>query len=68
MTTRHCWRIRSGAWTADEVASRSGGLDASVGEGNEHVSGGQRQRLAWRGRCCDGPWILLLDEVTSALD
>ncbi|WP_307840013.1 ABC transporter ATP-binding protein [Cellulosimicrobium cellulans] len=50
------------------VDRSSEGLDATVGEGGKQLSGGERQRLALaRAFLAEAP-VIVLDEVTSALD
>lgn len=67
-TIDEAWEAARIAGVAEDIENMPMGMYTYMSEGNQGISGGQKQRLLIARAVAHKPKILILDEATSALD
>lgn len=68
LTLNDAWEAAELASIADDIKAMPMGMNTIICEGQEGISGGQKQRLMIARAIAPKPKILMFDEATSALD
>jgi ABC-type bacteriocin/lantibiotic exporter with double-glycine peptidase domain len=68
LTLDEAWEAAEMAGMADDIRQMPMGMSTLITEGQDGISGGQRQRLMIARAIAPKPKILMFDEATSALD
>lgn len=62
------WEAASLAGMKEDIENRPMGMATLISEGQDGISGGQKQRLMIARAVANKPKLLIFDEATSALD
>lgn len=67
-TLEEAWKACEEVGIANDIEQMPMGMNTLIAEGQQGISGGQKQRLLIARALCQKPKILMFDEATSALD